>query len=77
MLKPYKGIWPKVHESAFIEESAQVIGDVEIGEGSSVWFNAVVRGDVHYIRIGAWTNVQDNCTLHVTKNTYHYTRRQK
>ncbi|HBG46176.1 MAG TPA: gamma carbonic anhydrase family protein [Deltaproteobacteria bacterium] len=70
MLKPYKGIWPKVHESAFIEESAQVIGDVEIGEGSSVWFNAVVRGDVHYIRIGAWTNVQDNCTLHVTKNTY-------
>lgn len=70
MLKPYKGIWPKIHESAFIEDSAQIIGDVEIGEGSSIWFNAVVRGDVHYIRIGTRTNVQDNCTLHVTKDTY-------
>ncbi|MBI5969905.1 MAG: gamma carbonic anhydrase family protein [Deltaproteobacteria bacterium] len=70
MLIPYKGIMPKVHPSVFITESARVIGDVEIGEFSSVWFNSVVRGDVHYIRIGERTNVQDNCTLHVTKDVY-------
>ena len=70
MLKPYKGILPRIDESAFIEDSAQIIGDVEIGARSSIWFNAVVRGDVHYIRIGERTNVQDNCTLHVTKDTY-------
>lgn len=70
MIIPYKGIWPKIGENVFIEESARIIGDVEIGEGSSIWFNAVVRGDVHYIRIGKRTNVQDNSTLHVTKDTY-------
>lgn len=70
MLKPYKGRWPVLGEGVFIEDSAQVIGDVEIGAFSSIWFNAVVRGDVHYIRIGSRTNVQDNCTLHVTKDTY-------
>ena len=70
MLKPYKGKMPKLGEGVFVEESAQVIGDVEIGAFSSVWFNAVVRGDVHHIRIGDRTNVQDNCTLHVTKDTY-------
>ncbi|MBI5491333.1 MAG: gamma carbonic anhydrase family protein [Deltaproteobacteria bacterium] len=70
MLLPYKGVWPKLHETVYIEESARIIGDVEIGERSSVWFNAVVRGDVHYIRIGSRTNVQDNSTLHVTKDTY-------
>lgn len=70
MLKPYKGKLPKLGAGVFIEESAQVIGDVEIGVNSSVWFNAVVRGDVHHIRIGDRTNVQDNCTLHVTKDTY-------
>lgn len=70
MLIRYKGVTPKVHPTVFIEESARVIGDVEIGELSSVWFNAVVRGDVHYIRVGERTNVQDNCTLHVTKDVY-------
>ncbi|MBI1911690.1 MAG: gamma carbonic anhydrase family protein [Deltaproteobacteria bacterium] len=70
MLLAYKGIWPKLHETVFAEESARIIGDVEIGENSTIWFNAVVRGDVHYIRIGSRTNVQDNCTLHVTKDTY-------
>lgn len=70
MLKPYKGIFPVLGEGVFIEDSAQVIGDVRIGRDSSVWFNAVVRGDVHYIRIGDRTNVQDNSTLHVTKDTY-------
>lgn len=63
---PYKGVFPKIHESVFIAPGAWVIGDVEIGEGSSIWFNTVVRGDEHYIRIGTQTNVQDNCTLHVT-----------
>jgi len=70
MLLPYKGKMPVLGEGVFIEDSARVIGDVEIGAGSSIWFNAVVRGDVHYIRIGGRTNVQDNCTLHVTKETY-------
>ena len=70
MLLPYKGIMPRIYPSVFIEESAKVIGDVEIGEFSSIWFNAVVRGDVNYIRIGERTNVQDNSTLHVTKDLY-------
>jgi len=70
MIMPYKGINPRIHETAFVVDNASIIGDVEIGEYSSVWFNAVVRGDVHYIRIGKRTNVQDNCTLHVTKDTY-------
>jgi len=70
MIKPYKGINPKIHQTAYIEDSAQIIGDVTIGEYSSVWCNAVLRGDVHYIRIGEKTNVQDNCVLHVTHETY-------
>ncbi|MBI5643169.1 MAG: gamma carbonic anhydrase family protein [Deltaproteobacteria bacterium] len=70
MIMSYKGIWPKLHDTVFVEESARIIGDVEIGEKSSIWFNAVVRGDVHYIRIGARTNVQDNSTLHVTKDIF-------
>jgi carbonic anhydrase/acetyltransferase-like protein (isoleucine patch superfamily) len=53
-----------------MEESAEIIGDVEIGEYSSVWFHAVVRGDVNYIKIGSRTNVQDGCLLHVTKDTH-------
>jgi len=70
LILKYKNIRPSIHESAFIEDSARIIGDVHIGEYSSVWFNSVVRGDVHYIRIGNRTNVQDNCTLHVTKGVY-------
>ena len=70
MIKPYKGIHPKIHPTVFIVESAIIIGDVEIGEYSSVWFNAVIRGDVHYIRIGSRTNIQDLCMLHVTKDTH-------
>lgn len=66
MIKSYKGIWPKVHPAAFIEDSAQIIGDVEIGEDSSIWFNTVLRGDVHYIRIGNRTNIQDGSVIHVT-----------
>ncbi len=66
---PYKGIWPDIHDSVFITEGAYVIGDVKIGRDSSIWFNAVVRGDVCPIRIGERTNIQDNATLHVTHDT--------
>ena len=70
MLRPYKGIVPTIAAGVFIEDTAVVIGDVVIGSSSSVWFNAVIRGDVHAIRIGARTNVQDLSLLHVTHNTY-------
>ena len=70
MIRTYRGIAPKIAASAYIDPSAQVIGDVVIGERSSVWCNATVRGDVHYIRIGEETNVQDNCCLHVMTGEY-------
>jgi gamma-carbonic anhydrase len=66
---PYRGMHPQIHESVFLADGACVIGDVQIGANSSVWFNAVVRGDVCPIRIGERTNVQDNATLHVTHDT--------
>ena len=66
MIKPFRGVFPLIAPTAFIEESAQVIGDVHIGAHSSVWFNAVIRGDVNYIRIGESTNIQDGSVLHVT-----------
>ena len=59
MLRPFRGVLPTVHPSAYVDGSGQVIGDVHIGPESSVWMNAVVRGDVHTIRIGARTNLQD------------------
>ena len=65
MIRSYRGVHPQIHPTAFIEESAQVIGDVHIGAESSVWFNATVRGDVFYIRIGERTNVQDGSVIHV------------
>lgn len=68
MIAKINGKEPKIDPSCFIAPSADVLGDVSIGAGSSIWFNAVVRGDVHYIKIGEHTNVQDNCTLHVTNN---------
>jgi len=60
----HKGITPRLHPSVFVAEGARIIGDVEIGEDSSVWFNAVIRGDILPIRIGRRTNVQDGCILH-------------
>jgi carbonic anhydrase/acetyltransferase-like protein (isoleucine patch superfamily) len=59
-----------VHPGAYVDDSAQVIGDVEIGAESSVWMNAVVRGDVHWIRIGARSNVQDGTVVHVMNGTH-------
>jgi carbonic anhydrase/acetyltransferase-like protein (isoleucine patch superfamily) len=70
MIRQYKEKYPDIHQSAYIEASAQIIGDVAIGEESSVWFNAVVRGDVNHIRIGSRTNIQDASVLHVTKDTH-------
>jgi carbonic anhydrase/acetyltransferase-like protein (isoleucine patch superfamily) len=70
MIRPFKGIWPKLGERVFVDVSAQVIGDVELGDHASVWMNAVVRGDVHSIRIGAYTNIQDNCVVHVFKEQH-------
>ncbi len=70
MLRTFQGIRPTIAGSAFIDDTAVIIGDVVIGEESSVWFNTVVRGDVHYIRIGRRTNVQDLCMLHVTHDTH-------
>jgi carbonic anhydrase/acetyltransferase-like protein (isoleucine patch superfamily) len=64
MIRPFRGVHPQIHETAFIAETAQIIGDVHIGEQASVWYGTVVRGDMFYIRIGDRTNVQDNCVLH-------------
>ena len=70
MLRPYRGVLPRVHPSTFIDDSAQVIGDVEIAEESSVWMGVVIRGDVNRIRIGRRTNVQDGTVIHVTNGTH-------
>jgi len=70
MLRPYRGLLPRVDPSACIDESAQVIGDVAIGSASSVWMNVVVRGDVHRIRIGHRTNIQDGTIVHVMRDTH-------
>jgi gamma-carbonic anhydrase len=66
MIKSYKGVLPEIAGTAFIEASANIIGDVRIGEHSSVWFNCVLRGDVFHIRIGDYTNIQDGTIIHVT-----------
>jgi carbonic anhydrase/acetyltransferase-like protein (isoleucine patch superfamily) len=70
MVREHRGRMPVVHPSVFVDESAQVIGDVEIGAESSVWMNAVVRGDVNAIRIGRRTNVQDGVVIHVMHDTH-------
>lgn len=64
MIRPYRGNRPRIAASAYIDESAQVIGDVTIGERASVWPNVTIRGDVNSIMIGEETNIQDNSTLH-------------
>ena len=65
MIIPFKKTMPAVHPSVFIAYSAAVIGRVKIGQGSSVWFGAVLRGDIHRIQVGRMTSLQDNCVLHV------------
>ena len=70
MLRSYRGRLPKVHPTAYVDTSAQVVGDVEIGADSSIWLNAVVRGDVNIIRIGERSNVQDGTIVHVMHDTH-------
>lgn len=70
MLRPHRAGFPRVASSAFVDDSAQVIGDVEIGEDSSVWMNAVLRGDVNRIRVGDRTNIQDASVLHGMRDTH-------
>lgn len=67
---PYLGKYPRLAPDVFLASGAKIIGDVEIGEGSSVWYNTIIRGDVHYIKIGSLTNVQDLCMLHVTNGKF-------
>ena len=67
---PYQGMTPKIDESVFLAPGVKIIGDVEIGKDSSVWYNSVIRGDVHYIKIGEMTNIQDLSMLHVTNGKY-------
>ena len=69
-LFPYKELYPKIHQSVFLASGVKIIGDVEIGEGSSIWYNCVIRGDVHYVKIGRDTNIQDLSMLHVTNNLF-------
>lgn len=70
MLRSYQGKSPLIHPSCYIDDSAQIIGDVDIDENSSVWMNAVIRGDVFAIRIGKNSNVQDCCVLHGMRYKY-------
>jgi carbonic anhydrase/acetyltransferase-like protein (isoleucine patch superfamily) len=73
MIRIFKNHAPRVAPSAYVDESAQVVGDVVIGEESSVWMNAVVRGDVNHIRIGSRTNIQDGTIVHVMRDPSHPT----
>jgi carbonic anhydrase/acetyltransferase-like protein (isoleucine patch superfamily) len=70
MIRSYQGRMPQIAAGCYIDSSAQVLGDVTIGERSSVWMNAVVRGDVNSIRIGSCSNVQDCAVLHGQRNVY-------
>ena len=70
MIRPFRGVHPQIHPTAFIADSAQVIGDVQVGEQASIWFGTVARGDMFYIRIGDRTNVQDNCVLHTRSGEF-------
>ena len=70
MIRSYQGRLPQVPASCYIDQSAQLIGDVTLGERSSVWMNAVLRGDVHSIRVGANSNIQDCAVLHGQRNRY-------
>lgn len=70
MIMEFRGKCPKVDPTAFIAENAMVIGDVEIGRGTNIWFHSIVRGDMNYIKIGSNCNIQDACVLHVERELY-------
>jgi carbonic anhydrase/acetyltransferase-like protein (isoleucine patch superfamily) len=70
MIRSFKGARPTIPATCYVDESAQIIGDVVLGENASIWMHAVLRGDVHEIRIGANSNIQDNSVLHGMKQQY-------
>lgn len=70
MIRPFQGMAPRIGSRVFVADSALVMGDVQLGDDASVWFNCVIRGDVNFIRIGARANVQDACCIHVTNGKY-------
>jgi carbonic anhydrase/acetyltransferase-like protein (isoleucine patch superfamily) len=70
MIRSFKNVTPRIPATCYVDASAQIIGDVVLGEHASVWMNAVLRGDVHEIRVGANSNIQDNCVLHGMKQQY-------
>lgn len=69
-LFPYMDLYPEIDSTVFLASGVKIVGDVKIGENSSVWYNTVIRGDVHYVKIGAMTNIQDCSMLHVTNGKY-------
>ncbi|HEX9304339.1 MAG TPA: gamma carbonic anhydrase family protein [Thermoanaerobaculia bacterium] len=69
-VREYAGKAPLLGERVYLAETAAVIGDVVLGDDVSVWYNSVVRGDCHFIRVGARSNIQDNCAVHVTQKKY-------
>jgi carbonic anhydrase/acetyltransferase-like protein (isoleucine patch superfamily) len=70
MIRAFRGIHPQIPKTAYVDVSAQVIGDVHLGEHASVWCNAVLRGDMYYIRIGDRSNVQDNSVIHTRTGSH-------
>ena len=70
MIRPFRGVRPQIHPTAYVDPSAQVIGDVHLGEEASIWCNCTVRGDIHYIRLGDRCNIQDNSVIHVRHGTH-------
>ena len=69
-LFPYMDLFPSIDKSVFLASGVKIVGDVKIGSNSSVWYNCVIRGDVHYVKIGDMTNIQDCSMLHVTNGKY-------
>ena len=70
MTAPFLNLAPQVGHEVFVAETAAVIGDVALADGASVWYSASLRGDVHWIEVGAGSNVQDNATIHVSRGTH-------
>jgi carbonic anhydrase/acetyltransferase-like protein (isoleucine patch superfamily) len=70
MIRPFQGMVPSIGNRVFIPDSALILGDVSIGDDASIWFNCAIRGDVNWNRIGARTNIQDACCLHVTNEKW-------
>ena len=73
IVRPFNGKSPRLGQRVFVADNASLIGDVEIGDDCSIWYGTVLRGDIDAIRIGARTNIQDNCVLHVTGGVHRTT----